>query len=393
MRLVFYDLRFVRTDFHDGISRFSFELGREYSHQNREVVFIATEAKLPKLLEMLYIRPEKAQIFRKGQKIADFAGDIRFIIINDPEEGLAELSSGRRIAQFIPDGAEAVVYSPMQTVSRNKKFKLILSLHDTIYYDYPTPPKNHPWFVRLGWRLLYSSPIWQSLILNRADAVVTVSKTSRKNIQKLKLTKKPVFVIYNAPPAQMKKTKPFPPIRKIDNLLYIGSSVPYKNIPYLIRAMEFLPNKTLYLAILNLPRSIEAQLKALVSPDGGKIEFVGNLSPAEMNNLYGKNTALVSASKAEGFGLPVVEAGVRGRMSLLANIAAFREVGEKSASYFDLDDPKNLSETLNALTPAEIEKKCNLAVENATRFSWKKSAENLQKVILSVMNNEGKELK
>ena len=46
-------------------------------------------------------------------------------------------------------------------------------------FAHPTPPRDLPWPVRLGWRLYHLAWWPQRLLLNRADAVVTVSETTR----------------------------------------------------------------------------------------------------------------------------------------------------------------------------------------------------------------------
>ncbi|MCL2085643.1 glycosyltransferase, partial [Candidatus Saccharibacteria bacterium] len=263
MQEVFYDLRFVRTDYHDGISRFSFELAKAYLKMNPKVVFLSTRKSYKRHAEMLDL--SDYEIIEEGSKLRPFEDNqVRFCLMNDPEDGLKELRSHKRLERFIPDDyTKVVVYTPMQTLRPSPKYKLILSLHDTIYYKFPAPPKNHPWFVRIGWRLFYSLPLWQRLILNKADALVTVSKTSEQEIRRLRLTDKPIYVVYNAPPSDFVGKKPLSPIKKVDNLLYVGSSVPYKNIKTLINAMHFLPEKKLYLAILNMPKNVRAELKRL----------------------------------------------------------------------------------------------------------------------------------
>ena len=61
-----------------------------------------------------------------------------------------------------------------------KKFKLVLTIHDMIYFTHRTPPQWLPWHIRLGWRLFHLTywPMrWQ---LNKADIVATVSATARQ---------------------------------------------------------------------------------------------------------------------------------------------------------------------------------------------------------------------
>ncbi|MGO8608798.1 hypothetical protein ACC848_38145, partial [Rhizobium johnstonii] len=79
------------------------------------------------------------------------------VVIGDPTavtEPLAALGLNKRH----PD----VVFSPMQTIgSLGRRFRLILTLHDTIYYRHRTPPKDLPWYVRVGWRLFHLSYVPQ----------------------------------------------------------------------------------------------------------------------------------------------------------------------------------------------------------------------------------------
>ncbi|MBX7206836.1 MAG: glycosyltransferase [Verrucomicrobiaceae bacterium] len=69
--------------------------------------------------------------------------------------------------------------------------------------------------------------------------------------------------------------------------------------------------------------------------------FLGDtltLTNEDVRSLYAVADALLFPSKAEGFGLPVVEAGLHGVPVFCSDIPAHREVGQCIASYFDLDD-------------------------------------------------------
>jgi mannosylglucosylglycerate synthase len=63
-----------------------------------------------------------------------------------------------------------------------------------------------------------------------------------------------------------------------------------------------------------------------------------SLSNDDVRSLYAISDALLFPSKAEGFGLPVVEAGLHGVPVFCSDIPAHREVGQCIASYFDLDE-------------------------------------------------------
>ena len=98
-----------------------------------------------------------------------------------------------------PLGADVVV-CPMQTMgSWGRKYGLVLTLHDLIYYEHPAPPGFLPAPVRVLWRL-YHKAFWpQRLLLNRADIVATISSTTEALMAKYRLTSRPVRIISNAP--------------------------------------------------------------------------------------------------------------------------------------------------------------------------------------------------
>ena len=143
-----------------------------------------------------------------------------------------------------------VVTSPLQTMgSFGRKFKLILNQQDMTYYNFAAPPPQFSWPVRLGW-WLYHRTYWPGRwTLNAADMVATVSETSKKEIEKTKLTKREIVVVPNAArdlsayldgPVQQSETVP-------KNLIYMGAFIPYKNVETLIASLEYLPGRTLHL--------------------------------------------------------------------------------------------------------------------------------------------------
>jgi alpha-1,2-rhamnosyltransferase len=69
-------------------------------------------------------------------------------------------------------------------------------------------------------------------------------------------------------------------------------------------------------------------------------------SDSDLDHAYRTASALVIASEIEGFGLPVVEAFQRGLPVLCSDIPVFREIAEGAATFFDLSDPRNLTEVL-----------------------------------------------
>lgn len=65
-------------------------------------------------------------------------------------------------------------------------------------------------------------------------------------------------------------------------------------------------------------------------------------SDAELGYCYQHAHGVITASKDEGFGLPIVEALARGRTTLASDIPIHREVGGNACHYFDLNQPQHL---------------------------------------------------
>lgn len=345
---ILFDARYIRTDFHDGISRFDTELGTALS-KITAVTFLIYKK------DQLKFLPENAS----------------YIKIHSPTS-IIEPFTALILNKYHPD----VVFSPMQTIgSFGRKFKLILTLHDLIYYHHRTPPFQFNPLFRIGWWLFHATYIPQRILLNSADMIATVSEISKQEILKVKLTKRPVIVIHNAPQRLRDMID-----HDIDvnlapkNLIYMGSFMPYKNTETLIRGMEFLPNHTLHLLSRVSPKR-QQQLE-LIIPTGAKVIFHNGVSDIEYAKLLADSALLVTASLDEGYGLPIAEAQVLGVPVIVSDIPIFHEVAGDGALYFTATDPVAFSNQVKFATDttnyASLSRK---GIAQSTKFSWAKSAE------------------
>ncbi|MGH7660506.1 MAG: glycosyltransferase family 4 protein [Vulcanimicrobiaceae bacterium] len=91
-------------------------------------------------------------------------------------------------------------------------------------------------------------------------------------------------------------------------VLYVGNHRPHKNLSALLAAWERLPAGI----ALDLALTGEDDMHAARRHRDRGLIFLGDLSPAEVGAAISGATALVQPSLAEGFGLPVLEALVRG---------------------------------------------------------------------------------
>ncbi|SDS76017.1 Glycosyltransferase involved in cell wall bisynthesis [Brevibacterium siliguriense] len=359
---VFYDARFTRTTHHDGISR--------YGSCLLSALLTAVEGTE---IDVTVIISDQAQLA--------LLPDCSWIELNDPTSPAEVTVAGKLNAL----GAD-VVFSTMQTMgSFGRRYGLILTVHDLIYYSHPKPPSDLPLPIRLLWRAYHLSFAPQRLLLNRADAVAAVSETTKDLIAAHRLTDRPVQVVSNAAevPATAART-----VNRHDanTLIYMGAFLPYKNVEALIRALEHLPGWTLHIAS-RIDGRREAQLRALI-PGRAKVVFHRGISDEVYARLLEESTALVTASREEGFGLPVIEAMAQGVPVAVSDIPIFREIAAEAAEYFDPEDPQSVAEAITRLTDAGRWAEQSAAGQRQSQvFDWTKSAESLVELIRSVAAN------
>lgn len=354
---LFFDARFIRTDGrHDGLSRYSWELGRALSQQADVTFIVSSEA-------------QKAML-----------PDAHAFVLFHDVDSWKEPFSSFFLNKYKPD----VVFSPMQTMgSLGRRFKLILTLHDMTYYVHRLPPPGAKGIVRPIWRLFHMAYWPQRLILNRADIVATVSKTSEDAIKKARLTKRPMIVVSNAAP----DLSPFlekPPEQReqpAQNLVFMNTPLPYKNTETLIKAMEFLPGRTLHV-LSRISDKRLAELQKLI-PNGANVIFHRGVSDEDYARLLADNGLMVSASKSEGYGLSLAEALKLGTPAVVSDRPFFIEVAGEGATYADPESPEDFAAKIRSLDPLNVRlAQIEAGKRHIERFSWDESA----KILLDSCN-------
>lgn len=364
MKLI-VDARYTRIGFHDGISRYTASLLTALKELQD-----SPASGFPDLQVAMAISDDRQ---------LEMLPELPHIKISSPT-GPLEPTAALQLNRYTPD----VVFSPMQTIgSAGRKFKLILTLHDLIYYSHPTPPSFLPAPVRFGWRLFHKSYTPQRLLLNRADAVVTVSETTKALMEAHRLTRRSITVVSNAPqPGSVisaEEVEARLPQRTKD-LIYMGSFMPYKGVEILLHAMQELPDYTLHL-LSKMPEARRAELEPLI---GHNVIVHNGTSDADYNHLLQTSAALLTASQEEGYGLPVVEALAAGCPTVLSDIPIFHEIAP-SALFAPADNPGAFTQAIRTLERPETQKKQALAGRtDALAYSWQESAHTLLELVYSL---------
>jgi glycosyltransferase involved in cell wall biosynthesis len=106
---------------------------------------------------------------------------------------------------------------------------------------------------------------------------------------------------------------------------------------------------------------------------GRRLHFVERFTDAEINLCYASAHALIAASVAEGYGLPIVEAAQHQVPVLASDIPVFREVAGGGARYFSVGDKAALMEAVLEFSRLDSAKRRAMAAM-VPILTWQESA-------------------
>jgi glycosyltransferase involved in cell wall biosynthesis len=106
---------------------------------------------------------------------------------------------------------------------------------------------------------------------------------------------------------------------------------------------------------------------------GRRLHFVERFTDAEINLCYAHAHALIAASVAEGYGLPIVEAAQHQVPVLASDIPVFREVAGEGACYFGVDDQAALMQLVLEFSQLGSEERRTMAAL-VPILTWHESA-------------------
>lgn len=250
---------------------------------------------------------------------------------------------------------------------------------------YDLIPFTHPDTVAEGTRIAHTQ--WWAEAPLHVDSIMCISRSVRDDYlawqEKKKLARKllPEKVGYFYLGAELKQNDPVIQIltSSLPTYLVVGSLEPRKNHAFILDAFEQLWRQgyDVNLAIVGAFGWKSEKLLDRIQhhPEfGRKLILIRDASDRDLTALYDKSEALIIASLAEGFGLPIVEAFQRGTKVICSDIPVFKEVAGNRAVYFDLASRESLasrvSESVDALGGGAAQQR-DVAMEWIT---WRESA-------------------
>lgn len=206
----------------------------------------------------------------------------------------------------------------------------VCMVHDLILHSFPGSA-SYP--RQLAYRLLLA------LTLPRAQHVLTVSNATKSDLIRLYPSIKQIVSVmplgissafFRASDDRIRKVLRHYELRT-PFFLYVGSNKVHKNVHMLIDGFLKAQNKTHDLVLVCADAAVSNIAR---DAGGGRIRVLRSVSDTDLSVLYSAATAFVTATLAEGFCLPIVEALACGCPVLCSDLPVLREVTGGSATFF-----------------------------------------------------------
>lgn len=215
------------------------------------------------------------------------------------------------------------------------------------------PITNPEFFVK---SLALSFSRWLPLVLRSSDAVLCISKATKDSLEKHLANCGERFegtidyfhlgadFVTQVKPKQKQNDD-------VPTVLMVGTLEPRKGYGVAFAAFQSLWTRGERIRLHIIGR-FGWSVESLVAEMTSSAAFGNNLiieiagSDDVLQQAYGNADLVLSASFAEGFGLPLVEAAALGKCLMVSDIPAYREVCGKDAIYFKSGNPEDLADKL-----------------------------------------------
>ena len=303
---------------------------------------------------------------------------------------------GIRIKPFTGEAPTAdIVHYPyfdlfFRTLRANNKTKFVVTVHDVIPLIFPSRFKIGP----KGKINHY----FQKQLLKSASAIICDSQTSKLDIaQKLNYPKESIYRIYLATSANFKPVHDEAKLAVTKNkyqlprefILYVGDINWNKNIPNLLRAVKLSGTNLVAvgkaIADNNLLETQEINHLIKQLDLENKVIKTGFIEEKNLINLYNLSLATLLPSYYEGFGLTVLESFACGTPVICSNNSSLAEIAKDSAIFCNPDSPEDISAKIISCIQSDKQKVSKKLIQKASKFSWKKVAEETLEVYKKVV--------
>ncbi|GGN76256.1 putative glycosyl transferase [Actinoplanes lobatus] len=244
-----------------------------------------------------------------------------------------------------------------------------------------------PRLARVGW--------WIESVLAvrvyRDCQYVTVSESTREELVGLGVDRHRIAVVHNGTP---EVTEPPAPRTPHPSLMVLGRLVPHKRVEFALRATALLALELPEVELVVAGQGWWDEPLVQLTEDLGiekRVRFTGFVSEQEKHELLCGSWLLLAPSLKEGWGLTIVEAGVRGTPSV-----AFRSAGGVADAMVDgetgvlVENEYDFFLQVRALLLDAVRRGGMgvAAAAHASQFTWEKAGETFGGVVARQLSGE-----
>ena len=244
--------------------------------------------------------------------------------------------------------------------------------------------------LRFGWPLNAVGRVLEkqvSRFVYRGRPIVVVSPSTRQEVRRRLGFTNPIYLVPNGAPAAPTSSAPrtaSPSIAVVNRL------VPHKQFDLLLRALPSVARRWPDLHVDIAGNGSERQRLCALAASlrlNGAVEFHGRVGEERKRKLLGGAWLTVVPSRAEGWGLAVIEANSVGTPALAFDVPGVRDAIQHAYNGWLLDPAADLAggidRALDELSvPGALDRIADRCREWARIFSWDDSAERLAEVVL-----------
>lgn len=346
----------------------------------------------------------RSAIFYKGSGIGNYSYELINNILKINKSNLIDIYSNsinfKKTKSFwdlsntpiILNKNYDIFFNPHNGIGLPKKNtnKIIITLHDIIPFKLPKTVSN-------TYLKIFNKNIFN--ILEKSDAIITVSNYSKKDISEtFSINKNKIYVTYLAP------SKIYKPLNKkhcmdflyknykinFKYILYVGSFSPRKNIIGLIESFSKIneKNPTIKLLIVGSKgKSYENYLNKSIKLNlQNKVIFTDFIKNDHLPYFYNMASCFIYPSLYEGFGLPPLEAMACGTPVITSNLTSIPEILQNNAIYINPYNINSIFEKVNLILNDNVIKNIlkQKSLKHSKNFSWEKTSQETLKIIKKI---------